>query len=201
MTCETCKRDPEVQRLMALSPRLAFAVASGLPLLQYPFTITAGFTAAGIPEPILQQTPSDDPLNRDFLIEEIDVDIQTPNFNTASLFKPEADLAYDYTSGIQGVMKRRGLYGQIYDQIPLKAFPKMVSQGRPMPLLAEQTLLIDFFVTTPLPSSATNITMTFLARTSPKDWIFSKDLNKIFGCLDELGYNTKGARSIFTSAT
>jgi hypothetical protein len=201
MTCDTCKRDPEVQRLMGLSPWLAYAVMSGYPLLQYPFTITADFSAVGNPDPILAQTPSDDPLNRDFIIEEIDVDIQTPDFNTASLFKPEADLAYNYTSGIQTVMRRRGLYGQIYDQMPLKALPKMVSQGRPMPLLADQTLLMDFYVTTPLPSDATNITITFLSRTSSHDWIFKQDIQKIFGCLDEGGYDTRGARRIFQSAT
>lgn len=201
MGCEVCNRDPEVQRLIALSPRLAYAVASGLPLIQYPFTITAGFSAAGNPDPVLAQTPSDDPLNRDFLIEEIDVDVQTPKFNTGSLWKPEADLAYDYTSGIQASLTRRGLYGQAYDQMPLKAFPKMVSQGRPMPLLAEQTLLMSFFVTTPLPSCATNITITFLSRTTPKDWPFSTDLNKIFDCLDTAGYDTRPSRRMFSSAT
>jgi hypothetical protein len=192
----------EVQSLIGLSPSLAYAVASGLPLLTYPFTITANFTADGAAPPILAQTPSDDPLNRDFVIEEIDVDIQTPNFNTASEFKPQADIFFDSTSGIQTTIKRRGIYGQVYNQIPLKAIPKMVSRKRPMPLLRDQKLLMDFFVTTPLATGgATNITVTFLARTAPHDSIWSLDINKTFERLDKLGYNTCWARRTFASAT
>ena len=194
-----CTCNPEVQRLIALSPRLAYAVMEGLPLVQYPFTTTAGFTAAGTPAPILDQLPSDDPLDRDFLIEGIDVDIQTPNFNTGSLFKPEADLAYDFTSGIQVSIKQRGLYGRQYDQIPLKMLGKMCSEVRPMPLLMEQKLLTSFFVTTALPSSATNITITWVARTAPRDTVFRMDINKILDCLDAKGYITTWGRKIFES--
>ena len=89
--------------------------------MPYPFTITADFTAAGSPAPILDQVTGDDPLDRDILIQKVDVDIQTKDFNTASLFKPEADLAYDYTSGIQATINQRGAFGRQYDQIPLKA--------------------------------------------------------------------------------
>src|ERR1700723_3393040 len=104
----------EVQSLIGLSPSLAYAVAVGLPLLPYPFTITANFTADGAAEPILNVVPSDDPLNRDFVIERIDIDIQTPNFIPASIFKPQADDFFDSTSGIQATIMRRGIYGQVY---------------------------------------------------------------------------------------
>jgi hypothetical protein len=192
----------EVQRLIGLSPSLAYAVAVGLPLLQYPFTITGDFTADGTPDPILDESPSDDPLDRDFIITGIDVDIQTPNFNAGALFKPEADLAFDYTSGIQATIKRRGLYGQVYDQIPLKAVAKICSEQRPMPLLRDQKLLVSFYVTTPLATgAATNITLTFIAYTCPKDKLFALDLNDTFKKLDDLGYNTCWGRRVFDSAT
>ena len=196
---DACTCDPEVQRLIPLSPRLAYGVMMGLPLIQYPFTTTAGFTAAGSPNPILDALPSDDPLDRDFLIEGIDLDIQTPYFNTGSLFKPEADLAYDYTSGIQVTIEQRGLYGRQYDQIALKALPKICSELRPMPLLMEQKLLTSFFVTTPLPSSATNITITWIARTCPRDTVFRMDINKAFDCMAAKGYLVDYARRMFAS--
>jgi hypothetical protein len=206
MSCEACASsqcDPEVQRTIALSPWLAYAMAIGVPLDPYPLTITADFSAAGNPDPILEQTPGDDPLNRDFLIEEFDVDIQTTGAgsNAGSIFKPQQDIFYDQTSGIQVAIKRRGLYGKFYDQIPLKALPKMVSRKRPMPLLADQTLLMDFFVTTPLPAAATNITVSILARSATKDFVFKSDINAIFDCLDKMGYDTVWPRKLFLSAT
>jgi hypothetical protein len=197
--------DPYIQRLMMISPWLAYAVYLYGPLVQYPFTITAGFTAAGTPAPILNQTSGDDPLDRDILISSVDVDIQTKDFNTGSLFKPEADLAYDDTSGIQVIITQRGALGRQYDLIPLKAVPKMVSDsnccgGRPMCLLAEQKLLVSFFVTTPLPSDSTIVTMTFLGMTSVKDAVFRMDPSVIFDALDALGYFTDQARKLWLSA-
>jgi len=180
--------DPYVQRLIMVSPWLAYAVYLYGPLVQYPFTITADFTASGSPSPILNQVSGDDPLDRDILIEAIDVDIQTKDFNTGSIFKPEADLAYDETSGIQTTITQRGAFGREYDQIPLKAIPKMVSELRPMCLLTEQKLLMSFYVTTPLPSDSTIITVTFLGRTSVKDAVFRMDINKILDTLEGLGY-------------
>lgn len=192
--------DPRIQRLLMQSPKLAYAEAIYGPLVPYPFTITAGFTAAGTPSPILNQVSGDDPFDRDLLLEGIDVDIQTPYFNAGSLFKPEADIAYDMTSGIQATITQRGAFGRQYDQIPLKALPKVWSEERPGVLLTEQTLLMSFYVTTPLPSSTTTVTVTFLARTSLKDLVFRMDLDAIFTRLSELGYYTDQARKVFLSA-
>ena len=180
--------DPYIQRLIGYSPFLAYAVYLYGPLVQYPFTIQAEFTASGNPAPVLNQVSGDDPLDRDILIEEIDVDIQTKDFNAGSIFKPEADLAYDYTSGIQTTITQRGAFGREYDQISLKAVPKMVSESRPMCLLTEQKLLMSFYVTTPLPSDSTIITVTFLGCTSVKDAVFRMDINKILDTLEGLGY-------------
>jgi hypothetical protein len=192
--------DPYIQRLMMFSPWLAYGVYLYGPLIPYPFTVTAAFTAAGTPAPILDQSPDDNPLSRDLLIEEIDVDIQTKDFNTASLFKPEADLAYDYTSGIQTTIEQRGAFGRQYDQIPLKGMVKMVSERRPLALLKCQKLLMSFYVTTPLPSDSTVITVTFLAMTCLKDPVFRMDPNLILDKLDALGYVTDQARKVFLSA-
>ena len=197
--------DPYIQKLIMVSPWLAYAVYLYGPLVQYPFTITAGFSAAGSPAPILNQTSGDDPLDRDILIAAVDIDIQTQHFNTGSLFKPEADLAYDDTSGIQVTIKQRGAFGREYDQIPLKAVPKMVTDtqccgGRPMCLLTEQKLLVSFFVTTPLPSDSTIVTMTFLGMTSVKDGVFRKDINVIIDELENLGYYVDQARKLWLSA-
>jgi hypothetical protein len=195
----TAPVDPYIQRLLMRSPSLAYAAAMYGPLVSYPFTITASFTASGSPAPILNQTSGDDPLDRDILIEDVDVDIQTKDFNTGSLFKPEADLAYDDTSGIQVTITQRGAFGKQYDQIPLKAVPKMV-QRAPMMLLQEQKLLVSFFVTTPLPSDSTVVTMTFLGLTSLKDPPFRMDPEKLFDKLAELGYYVDQARKVFLSA-
>ena len=197
--------DPYIQRLIMVSPFLAYSVYLYGPLVQYPFTITANFNASGSPAPILNQVSGDDPLDRDILISAVDVDIQTKDFNTASIFKPEADLAYDETSGIQTTITQRGAFGRQYDQIPLKAVPKMVSDthccgGRPMCLLTEQKLLMSFFVTTPLPSDSTIVTVTFLGLTSVKDAIFRRDINDIFEKLDALGYYVDQAKCFWASA-
>lgn len=192
--------DPYIQRLIGYSPFLAYAVYLYGPLVPYPFTITGDFTAAGSPAPILNQVSGDDPIDRDILIERIDVDIQTKDFNTGSVFKPEADLAYDYTSGIQTTITQRGAFGREYDQIPLKAVPQMVDDLRPICLLTEQKLLMSFFVTTPLPSDSTIVTVTFLGRTSVKDAVFRMDINKILDALDGLGYFVDQARKLWLSA-
>ncbi|MDE2022192.1 MAG: hypothetical protein KGI71_04780 [Patescibacteria group bacterium] len=196
----TAPVDPRIQRLLMMSPRLAYAEVMYGPLVPYPFTITANFTAAGTPAAILDQVSGDDPIDRDLLIEGVDVDIQTPNFNTASLFKPEADLAYDFTSGIETTITQRGAFGRQYDQIPLKALPKVWTEGHPGVLLTEQTLLMSFYVTTPLPSNSTIITVTFLAMTSLKDRCFRMGMDDVFKALDEAGYFTERARAVFLSA-
>lgn len=193
--------DPYIQRLLMLSPRLAYAEAV-YGLSPFPFTVTGSFTAAGSPAPIIQQVPDDNPFDRDLLIEGVDIDIQTKDFNTGSIFKPEADLAYDYTSGIQTTIEFRGAFGQLYDQIPLKAIAdqKMFSEHRPMALLMDQKLLMSFYVTTPLPSDSTIITVTFLARTSRKDPAMRMGMDVVFDKLDALGYDTTLARPLFLSA-
>ena len=193
--------DPQIQRLLMASPKLAYAEAVYGPLVPYPFTITASFTAAGSPAPIIEQVPDDNPLDRDILIEAVDIDIQTKDFNTGSLFKPEADLAYNYTSGIQATIEQRGSFGRQYNQIPLKAVMSWASKRRPVVLLTEQKLLMSFYVTTPLPSDSTVITVTFQGRTSLKDVVMRMDVNKVFDALDALGYDTAAARKVFVSAT
>ncbi|HXB28141.1 MAG TPA: hypothetical protein VNV25_25650 [Gemmatimonadaceae bacterium] len=192
--------DPYIQWLLMKSPALAYGVVLYGPLVPYPFTITAAFTAAGSPSPILNQVSGDDPLDRDILIPAIDVDIQTKDFNTASIFKPEADLAYDETSGLQVTITQRGAFGKQYDQIPLKAVPKTVSRLDPMCLLEEQKLLMSFFVTTPLPSDSTVVTVTMLGLTSQKDAVFRMDTNVIFDKLEALGYWVDQARCFWLSA-
>jgi len=192
--------DPYIQWLLMKSPSLAYGMALYGPLVPYPFTITADFTASGSPSPVLNQVSGDDPLDRDILISAIDVDIQTKDFNTASIFKPEADLAYDETSGIETTITQRGAFGRIYDQIPLKAVPKMVSDKRPICLLKEQKLLMSFFVTTPLPSDSTIITVTFLGETSVKDPPFRMDPDKMLDALGELGYYVDQAKALWLRA-
>jgi hypothetical protein len=188
--------DPYIQTLIMRSPWLAYAVYLYGPLVPYPFTITADFTAAGSPAPILNQVSGDDPLDRDILIRKVGVDIQTKDFNTASIFKPEADLAYDYTSGIQATVTQRGAFGRQYDQVPLKDIDGIC----PTVLLNDQKLLVSFFVTTPLPSDSTVVTLTFYGETSLKDAVFRMDPNKIFDCLEQLGYFVDQARKLWLSA-
>lgn len=188
--------DPYIQKLLMRSPWLAYAVYLYGPLVSYPFTITANFTAAGSPAPILNQVSGDDPLDRDILIHKVGVDIQTKDFNAASIFKPEADLAYDYTSGIQATVTQRGAFGKQYDQIPLKDIDALC----PMMLLTEQKLLVSFFVTTPLPSDSTVVTLTFYGETSQKDAVFRMDPNKILDSLEALGYFVDQARAFWLSA-
>lgn len=194
--------DPYIQRLLMRSPFLAYAVYLYGPLVPYPFTITGNFAAAGSPAPILNQVSGDDPIDRDILIRGVDVDIQTKDFNTGSIFKPEADIAYDYTSGIQATITQRGAFGRQYDQIPLKAIAdkKFASEECPVCLLTEQKLLVSFFVTTPLPSDSTIVTLTFEGLTSVKDAVFRMDVNKVIDNLEALGYFVDQARELWKSA-
>ena len=188
--------DPYIQSLLMRSPWLAYAVYLYGPLVSYPFTITADFTASGSPSPILNQVSGDDPLDRDILVRRVGVDIQTKDFATGSIFKPEADLAYDLTSGIQATITQRGAFGKQYDQIPLKDIEGVC----PMMLLTEQKLLVSFFVTTPLPSDSTIVTLTFYGETSVKDAVFRMDINVIMSKLEELGYFVDQARKLWLSA-
>lgn len=188
--------NPEAQRLVAYSPRLAYAVAIGLPLVPYPFTVTGTFATSGQPEALTELTPSSD-LDRDVLVEAIDVDIQTKDFATGDIMKPQADHFYDETSGIQARLTSRGLFGRRFDYLPLKAIPKLVSDFRPWCIPMDNKLLVDLQVTTPLPSDSTVVTLSFLARTAPKDSVFRLGIDKIFDCLEEMSIDVAVARRIW----
>lgn len=193
--------NPEAQRLLAYSPRLAYAVAIGLPLVPYPFRIVGTFEDSGQPDPLEELLPSTD-LDRDVLIEGIDVDIQTPNFATgggdgADVMKPQADFYYDETSGIQARLTSRGLFGRQFDYQALKTLPRLVSESRPWCIPLDNKLLCDLQVTTALPSAGTVVTLSFLARTAPKDAIFRMSIIKIFDCLCELGFDVEAARALW----
>lgn len=193
----------EVVDLLNVSPRLALAVAEGKQFVPYIFVVSDSWTTSGSPDPLLNVPSDPTNIQQDLLIQNIDVDIQTKDFNTGSVLKPEADLAYDLTSGIQCDMRIEGFAERATPYFPLKALPSLGPVGspggafrRPWVLLADQNLFMDFAVTTPLPSDSTIVTCTFTCST-PMPYSYKMDQGKACDILEKLGYCVDGARKQF----
>ncbi len=187
----------EVIELIARSPRLAIARAWDLDFCPYIFTVTGDFSSAGSPQAILAVEPSQK-VQRDLLIMAIDVDIQTKDQDTGDVFKPQSDFFYDKTSGIQTRIYIDGYNKRTTPYFPLGAVPEMVGKkDRPWTFLEEQSLTMDFVVTTPLPSDSTIITVTYVCSTPAPDIVFRMSATEAFCELDKLGYTTKYGRQAF----
>lgn len=190
-----CPLRQDVIDMMGISPHLALALAEGKRFIPYVFVVSDSWTTTGSPAPLLNVNTDPTNINQDVLILSVDVDIQTKDFNTGAILKPEADLAYDLTSGIQCDVRITGFQATSTPYFPLKALPSFGGVGsgvggafrRPWALLADQEMQMDFSVTTPLPSDSTVITCTFTC-TTPAQYKYAKDRGKVFDRLAELGY-------------
>jgi hypothetical protein len=196
--------DPEVQELINVSPRLALAKAEGKQFVPYIFVVTDSWTTSGTPDPLLDVESNPTNIQQDLLVLQVDVDIQTPSFNTGSVLKPEADLAYNQTSGIQCDVRIIGFAERATPYFPLKDLPSFGAVGsgaggtfrKPWALLAEQNLVMDFVVTTPLPSSSTIITCTFTCAT-PMPYSYRMDQGQACDRLEKMNYCVDLARQQF----
>ncbi|MHB8563331.1 MAG: hypothetical protein ACYDDA_05165 [Acidiferrobacteraceae bacterium] len=195
----------EVQDLISVSPRLALAVAQRKSFVPYVFVVSASWSTSVTPQPLLNVESNPTNIDMDLLILSIDVDVQTPNFNAGSLLKPEADLAYDLTSGIQCDVRIEGFLERATPYFPLKALPSFGTVGagaagafrNPWALLADQNLYMDFIVTTALPSSSTVITCTYTCAYPVPYGYYRMDYGKALDELESCGYCIDGARKQF----
>lgn len=200
-----CRDD--VARLLNASPRLALALAEEAQFVPYIFVVTDGWTTSGTPDPLLDVQSDPTNIQQDLRILSVDVDIQTPDFNTGSVLKPQADLAYVSTSGITCDVRIEGFAARATPYFPLKNLPTFGTVGsgaqgasgsfrRPWVLLADQNLVMDFAVTTALPSDSTTITCTYTCETTIP-FYFKMDQGKALDRLEALGYCVASARAHF----
>jgi hypothetical protein len=154
----------EVYRLLDLgSPKLAFAVASGAPLVPFYIPVAGLFQTVG--QTLVPKNGNPSRLVQDTIIEEIELQVQ--NQNPPSGLDSLTNEFFELQSGIEATVKivgPGGGYNPVPDQMPLKSIKGYLR--RPWLLTYTNGINVDYFATvSPLPFPV-KVTLTFKGVTS-----------------------------------
>lgn len=185
-TCGPCGTKASVYAMLAKgSPRLAYAVARGIPLAPWYLTLSATFSTTT--QAVAANRATDQKLVQDTIITKIDYQIQNLNTPTSN-FSSFAANQFATQSGIQARMKVIGgpRYAVVDDFMPISLLP-----NRPCGWLlgATQGVSMDFQSTMTLPFVPLIVTVTLYGETTYWDKLFDMPPATALKLLSEMGYD------------
>jgi hypothetical protein len=200
-----CGDDPQVWRLLqAGSPRLALARATGVPIVPLTFNIRASFpdtSTVDVPTVGMQGNQGGTPyrmvqdaLFDSFLFRTIN-ESETANQNQ---FQAESDYFYNWQSGIEAILSVEGQprYQVVSFYTPLSLIADSFNGNSHWPygwiLKPNQTLLMSFHATVPLPTAPMEVVCTFRVWTTASDGDVCSN-RQAFEQLCDLGYQVPSA--------
>lgn len=181
--------DPEqVYSLLKLgSPRLAYAVACGVPLVPWTFNVQADFTSVGQTE--VSQAGNNVKIVQDTLIQEIKIQVQ--NQNTPGGTDSLTNFFYELESGIEANLKIVGAgtgYMPVPEFTPLKHIARKFACGKEWLLTYNNGVEMDFQATvSPLPFPVV-VTVSFEGVTSAWPKLIDISQSDAVQKLKSLGY-------------
>jgi len=198
--CGGCGDDPQVWRLIqAGSPRLALARASGIAIVPLVFNIRAMFpdtSTVDVPTVGMEGNQGGSPyrLVQDCLFDSFMFRVQNES-ETANLnqFQAESDYYYNYQGGIEAILSVEGQprYTVVSHYTPLSTIADAFNGNSHWPygwiLKPNQTLLMSFHATVPLPTAPMEVICSFRVWTTASDGDVPSN-RQAFEQLCDMGY-------------
>lgn len=166
------------------SPRLAYAIANGFPLVPYEFTVQAIFATQGT---TLADQGNQEKIVWDVLID--DICFQVQNGITPSGLDSLTNWFFQYQSGIEARIKIIGAgggYNPVPDYTPINLVARKIK--RPWLLTCTNAIKMDFQATVTLPFSP--VTVSFVFNGTTCYWPLLIDLPDVMAIkgLEKMGY-------------
>jgi len=190
----------QVYEMLAVgSPRLALAVAMGLPIIPYQFAVVGTFVNQGTT--LVPDAGNDVKIVQDTVIDSVDFQVQSGI--TPQGLDSLTNWFFQYQSGIQAKLKVvSGSQGQAGYQVipnftPINLIPNIVDKyfnDQKWLLSYTNGIVMDFNASVPLPFAPVTVTFTFSGRTSYDQKLLDTRNSEAVKKLEQMGYNCADSR-------